>query len=157
MGRCRRPLTAAAKGCGFFAQPGSQPEKGSKGAHDFCFSDLPAQPTLARIDTGVVIQPTKHDSDNSSQLLMQSHQRWETYWSGPPVQVQGAGRHDGLSNFDQVSIRVAHVAPQFRCVDLWFGNKCRASRGPKVVAASDVGRAFDTFSVGMGRLHKPEM
>jgi len=46
-----------------------------------------------------------------------------------------------LSNFDRVSIRVAHVAPQFRCMDFWLCNEFRASRSPKVVTVSDVGHA----------------
>jgi hypothetical protein len=43
------------------------------------------------------------------------------------VQIEGAGRHGRLSDFDQVSIRVAHVAPQFRRMDFWLSDESSTS------------------------------
>jgi hypothetical protein len=57
------------------------------------------------------------------------------------VQVQRTRGHGRLSNLNEVPIRVAHVAPQFRCVNLRLSNEVRAPRRPKVVAAHDIRHA----------------
>jgi hypothetical protein len=43
------------------------------------------------------------------------------------VKVQGTARHGRLSDFDQVFIRVAHVASQFSRMNFWLSNELRAS------------------------------
>ena len=57
------------------------------------------------------------------------------------VQVQGARGHGRLSDFDEISIRVADVAPQFRCINFGFSDEFRAPRRSQAVVAPDVGHA----------------
>src|SRR5262245_901207 len=54
------------------------------------------------------------------------------------VQVQGTRGRRRLSDFNEVSIWIAHVTPQFRRMNLRLGNEFRAPRRPKVIIASDV-------------------
>jgi hypothetical protein len=57
------------------------------------------------------------------------------------VQVQRTRGHGRLSNLNEVPIRVAHVAPQFRCVNFRLRNKFRAPRRPKIVITPDITHA----------------
>ena len=54
------------------------------------------------------------------------------------VQVQGTRGRRRLSDFNEVSIWIAHVTPQFRRMNLRLCNEFRAPRRPKVIIASDV-------------------
>lgn len=54
------------------------------------------------------------------------------------IQIQRTRRHGRLSDFNEVPVRVAHVAPQFCCVDFRLSDKFRAPRRPKVVVTPDV-------------------
>ncbi len=54
------------------------------------------------------------------------------------VQVQGTRGHGRLSDLNEVPIRVAHIAPQFRCVDFRLSDEFRATRRPKVVVTLDI-------------------
>jgi len=54
------------------------------------------------------------------------------------VQVQGTRGRRRLSDFNEVSIWIAHVTPQFRRMNLRLCNEFRAPRRPKVIVASDV-------------------
>jgi hypothetical protein len=60
---------------------------------------------------------------------------------GLRVQVDGTRGHDNLPGLNEIAIRVAHVAPQFRGVDFRLGDEFRASRRPKIVVASDISHA----------------
>ena len=54
------------------------------------------------------------------------------------IQIERAGRDSGLPDLNEITIRVPHVAAQFRCMDFRLGDEFRAARRPKVVIAPDV-------------------
>src|SRR5262249_44237706 len=61
--------------------------------------------------------------------------------SSSHIQIQRPRGHRSLSDFNEVPIRIADIAPYFRYMDFRLSDKFRASRGPKVVVAPDVGHA----------------
>src|SRR5260370_31117230 len=54
------------------------------------------------------------------------------------VQVQGTRGHGRLSDLNEVHIRVAHIAPPFRCAGFRLSDVFRATRRPQVVVTIDI-------------------
>ena len=57
------------------------------------------------------------------------------------IPIQGTRGHGCLSDLNEIAIRIAHVAPHLRCMDLGFGYELRAPRCPELVAAPNIGHA----------------
>jgi hypothetical protein len=54
------------------------------------------------------------------------------------IQLKRCSGHRSLTNFDQVSVRIACVAALFPWMNFWLGDELRSARAPKFIAALDV-------------------
>ena len=57
------------------------------------------------------------------------------------IQIQRIRGDGGLSDFNEVTIRITHVAPQLRWMDFRLSDEFRAPRRPKIVAVFDIRHA----------------